>query len=47
MTDSKAATRAAYIGIGSNLGGPARQLAAALDQLDAVAGSDIEGVSGL
>ncbi len=47
MTGPEAAAHAAYIGIGSNLGGPARQLAAALDKLDAVAGVDIEGVSGL
>lgn len=47
MTGSTAASHAAYIGIGSNLGGPARQLAAALDRLGAVAGVEIAGVSSL
>ena len=37
----------AYIGIGSNLGGPARQLSVALDRLGAVDLVEIVGVSGL
>ncbi len=47
MTGVDAALQAAYIGIGSNLGGPARQLSAALERLGAAPGIRVDAVSAL